>query len=172
MSISMKHINDMDREQFIQALAGIFEHSPWVADQSWPVGPFASRQALHDAMMRTVRMAPFEKVAELFKAHPDLATRLKVSEMSTAEQQGAGLDRLTQGEYEQFAALNRQYAERFGFPFIMAVKGHSKEEILDAMHRRVRRCSQEEWEQALMEIGRITGFRLLDLIHEDEEEAP
>jgi 2-oxo-4-hydroxy-4-carboxy-5-ureidoimidazoline decarboxylase len=164
MGIPMLVISKMSLEQFTEVLGGIFEYAPWVAESVWEQRPFKSRNELHDKMMEVVKQAPRDAVTALFCGHPDLATRLKVTEYSAAEQQGAGLNQLTQQEYEEFAAYNREYTEKFGFPFIMAVKGKGKKEILFAMKVRIHHSETDERETALGEIKKITGFRLEDLL--------
>ncbi|MCD9023324.1 2-oxo-4-hydroxy-4-carboxy-5-ureidoimidazoline decarboxylase [Cohnella silvisoli] len=164
LRIPMLVISKMSREQFTEVLGGIFEHAPWVAASAWELRPFKSRKELHDRMMDVVKRAPKETVTALFRGHPDLATRLQVTEYSASEQHGAGLDQLTQEEYEHFVAYNRDYTEKFGFPFIMAVKGKGRSEILIAMKTRINHSEAEERETALVEIGKITGFRMEDLL--------
>jgi 2-oxo-4-hydroxy-4-carboxy-5-ureidoimidazoline decarboxylase len=164
LRIPLLVISKMSREQFTEVLGGIFEHTPWVAASAWELRPFKSRKELHDKMMEVVTRAPRDTVTALFREHPDLATRLQVTEYSASEQQGAGLNQLTQNEYEEFEAYNREYTKKFGFPFIMAVKGKSKNEILIAMNSRINHTEVEEWETALAEIRKITGFRLEDLL--------
>jgi len=169
MSIRLTALNTMEKAAFVETLRDVFEHSPWVAEAAHASAPFATVAALHRTMMNVVRNAGEKRVLGLFRAHPDLATRLKISELSTAEQQGVGLDRLTPEEFEVFSSLNRAYVDKFGFPFLFAVRGKTKEDILEAMRSRLPRSFEEEREQALQEIERITGFRLSDLI---EEETP
>ncbi|RKP55425.1 2-oxo-4-hydroxy-4-carboxy-5-ureidoimidazoline decarboxylase [Cohnella endophytica] len=162
--IPMLVISKMSKDQFIEVLGGIFENAPWVAEGAWEHRPFKTRKQLHDRMIGIVKEAPEETILALFRGHPDLATRLEVTEYSAAEQQGAGLSQLTHEEYEEFAAYNREYTEKFGFPFIMAVKGKSKNEILLAMKIRIHHIVAEERDTALGEIAKITGFRLEDLL--------
>ncbi|MGN7458049.1 2-oxo-4-hydroxy-4-carboxy-5-ureidoimidazoline decarboxylase [Paenibacillus pasadenensis] len=162
--VTIAELNAMTPEAFAKTLGGIYEHSPWVAERAAAGRPYAGREELHAAMERAVREAGEEAVLALLRQHPDLGARLVMSEHSVAEQQGAGLDRLSPEEYETFSALNRQYVERFGFPFILAVKGKDKDGILQALQERTPREREAELEQALREIGRITGFRLADLI--------
>ncbi|WP_253944846.1 2-oxo-4-hydroxy-4-carboxy-5-ureidoimidazoline decarboxylase [Paenibacillus sp. NEAU-GSW1] len=156
----------MSQAQFVGALGDIFEHSPWVAEAVWNKRPFASIESLHESMVRTVQEASEESRLKLIREHPDLATRLQIGEYSTKEQQGAGLDRLSTGEFEQFAEANRNYTERFGFPFIVAVRGKNKDDILAALQARIGNSAQEEAEEAMWQIARITAFRLHDLIIE------
>jgi 2-oxo-4-hydroxy-4-carboxy-5-ureidoimidazoline decarboxylase len=164
LRIPLLVISKMSREQFTEVLGGIFEHAPWVAASAWEFRPFKSRKELHDKMMDVVKRAPRDTVTALFRGHPDLATRLQVTEYSASEQLGAGLNQLSQEEYEEFASYNREYTEKFGIPFIMAVKGKRKNEILISMKARINHTEAEERETALAEIGKITGFRLEDLL--------
>ncbi|MFD1954398.1 2-oxo-4-hydroxy-4-carboxy-5-ureidoimidazoline decarboxylase [Paenibacillus thailandensis] len=162
--MTLDELNGMDRESFTEALGAIFEHSPWVARKAWERRPYSSREKLHGAMMDIVRSSPEDVVIGLFRAHPDLAARIRMADHSVREQQGAGLDRLSPDEFDWFAAVNRRYTEKFGFPFIMAVKGKNKDDIKAAMEERLLHNREEEAARALEEIGRITGFRLADLI--------
>lgn len=166
MHLMLSAINEMTKEQFVEALGAIFEHSPWVAEEAYGAGPFRSADELHDAMVKAVIQAPAEKKLALFREHPDLATRIKIGEYSTKEQQGAGLDRLTAEEFEAFSSINREYTGKFGFPFILAVRGKSKSDILAAMEARIGNGPEEEADEALWQIARITKFRLQDLITE------
>ncbi|WP_342564807.1 2-oxo-4-hydroxy-4-carboxy-5-ureidoimidazoline decarboxylase [Paenibacillus sp. FSL R7-0345] len=161
----------MSREQFVAALGGIFEHSPWVAERAYQQIPFHSVEELHRAMLQTVRSVPDSQITELLRSHPDLATRLQVTPYSAAEQQGAGLDRLTAEEFGLLTGMNAAYTEKFGFPFILAVRGKNKDDIIAAISERVHHPLEQEREQALYEIGRITGFRLHDLLPEPEGSA-
>ncbi|WNS40884.1 2-oxo-4-hydroxy-4-carboxy-5-ureidoimidazoline decarboxylase [Paenibacillus sp. MMS20-IR301] len=163
--LTLEQINVMERTEFVESLGGIFEHSPWVAEGTYGQQPFVSVQQLHDSMVDTARNAEGEQILGLLRAHPDLATRLEVSPLSAAEQQGAGLTRLTPEEFAQLTELNKAYTEKFGFPFILAVRGKNKEDIISSIAERVHRSVQEELEQALREISRITRFRLDDLLN-------
>lgn len=159
-------VNVMTQEQFIDVFGGIFEHSAWVAEATWEKRPFTSKKELHNAMMEVVRTSSEDHIIRLFRAHPDLATRIRIGEYSTKEQQGVGLDRLSEGEFEQFAKLNQAYTDKFKFPFILAVKGKGKADILKAMQERIHHSLEREATQAMQEIGKITGYRLDELIIE------
>jgi len=165
--LKLSDINQMDRDAFVRSLGGIYEHSPWVAEGSWNARPFVSIAALHEAMTEVVRSSPEETIVTLLRAHPDLGTRLAVTDYSASEQSGAELNRLTPVEYEKLSSLNKRYVEKFGFPFILAVRGKNKEEIVAAMEARVLNGAEEEREEALAQIGRITRFRLEDSVEED-----
>ncbi|MCM3625814.1 2-oxo-4-hydroxy-4-carboxy-5-ureidoimidazoline decarboxylase [Paenibacillus glycanilyticus] len=166
MNLNLSTINEMPKEQFVEALGAIFEHSPWVAELAFDARPFRTADELHDAMVKVVIHSSEDRKIALFREHPDLATRIKIGEYSTLEQKGAGLDRLTPEEFEVFTRRNREYTGKFGFPFILAVRGKDKSDILAAMEARIDNSLEEEADEALWQIARITKFRLHDLITE------
>ncbi len=164
MVYSIIQLNGMSQAEFTEALGKIFEDSPWVAQESWAEKPFKDVNALHQTMVETVSNSSLEKQLDLIRAHPDLATKAKMAEASVKEQSGVGLDRLNAEEYDRFQQLNQAYKDKFGFPFIIAVKNHTKESILEAFEKRLNNSQEAEKDQALTEIGMIAKFRLLDLI--------
>lgn len=162
--MNLAEINAMTRDQFVAALGWIFEDSPWVAERTWAHRPFASREALHRSMTGELEKAAAAEQLALLRAHPNLGTRAKVSAASAGEQSGAGLDCLTADEFETFEWLNVGYREKFGFPFLYAVKGSTKHDIFIALGVRLDSSPEEEFHQALSEVGRIAWFRLQDTI--------
>ena len=154
----------LDRASFVAAIGWVFEHSPWVAERAFHSRPFASLDALHAAMTEQVERATFAESLALLQAHPDLGARARLSEASTEEQAGAGLDSLTPGEFEQLHRLNAAYRDRFGFPFLLAVKGSTKHDILRALQARMEASPEDEYREALRQVYRIARFRLEDLI--------
>ena len=163
--MTLEELNRMDRQAFTAALGWIFENSPWVAERSWARRPFGSVATLREAMVREVQSAdPSEQIA-LARAHPDLGARARMSDASVGEQAGAGLDRLTPAEFESLQRLNGDYREKFGFPFIYAVKGSTKHDILRALEDRLAGDPPAEHATALAQIYRIAQFRLEDTIH-------
>jgi OHCU decarboxylase len=157
-------LNALDQTQFVCAIGYAFEHSPWVAERAWQLRPFESLDALTEAMNRVVESASDAEKLALLRAHPDLGTRAKVSLSSEREQAGAGLDKLTPDEHAKLLRLNTGYKEKFGFPFLYAVKGASKAGILDALSKRLHRTPQEEFATALQQVYRIARFRLEEII--------
>ena len=144
---------------------GLFEHSPWVVERAFADAPFADAQALHAALLRVVEGAGETAQLALIRAHPELAAReVALTEASSAEQEGAGLRALSAEEFARFAALNAAYRERFGFPFIICVRLHSKTGILEQFGRRLENDADTERAAALAEIGRITWLRLQDMV--------
>ena len=161
--MTIAEINGLGRPGFVDLLGGIFEHSPWVAERAWtPL--FASLDELCAGMIAQVETATREEQLALLRAHPDLGTRAKVSESSAGEQAGVGLDRLTQEEYECLLRLNTAYKEKFGFPFLYAVKGSGKTAILEALALRLESTPEVEFREALRQVYRIARFRLEGLI--------
>ena len=163
--MTLSEVNAMDREQFVAALGWIFEDSPWVARRAWDSRPFASRpfaslDALHQAMTQQVESAAREEQLALLRAHPDLGARARMSAASTREQGGAGLDQLTPEEFAELTALNQTYRDKFGFPFLFAVKGSGKSAIMEALRRRASADAEQELAEALSQVCRIAWFRL------------
>jgi 2-oxo-4-hydroxy-4-carboxy-5-ureidoimidazoline decarboxylase len=164
MTLSLPALNHLSQAEFTTALGDIFEHSPLIAEQAWLERPFESVTALHEAMVRVVVALPTAEQLSLICAHPDLGTRAKMAEASVQEQAGAGLDRLTPEEYERFQQLNQAYRDRFGFPFILAVRHHTKESILQTFAERLTHDPATERQQALAEIAQIAWIRLSERI--------
>lgn len=150
---------------FVERYGAVYEHSPWVAEQAAAVlGDIDDPELIAIVMADCVDNAPEEQQLELIRAHPDLAGKAQVAgELtadSTSEQASAGLDQCTPEEYERFQKLNRSYHDRFGFPFVMAVRASSRQEILDAFERRLGNEADVEFETALAEIHKIARLRL------------
>ena len=158
--MTIADLNSLESAQFVASIGWVFEHSPWVAERAWKMRPFADTQALHRVMVAQVERALPEEQLALLQAHPDLGTRARVSDASRAEQAGAGLDQLTQAEFERLRRLNEDYRDKFGFPFLFAVKGSTKHDILDALERRARSSREVEYLVALYQVYRIARFRL------------
>lgn len=157
-------INQLDQAAFVETLGWVFEHSPWVAERVWASRPFASVKDLHQAMRHQVLAATRDEQLHLLCSHPDLGARAVMTTASTAEQSGAGLDQLTPDEFQRLHTANRTYREKFGFPFLYAVKGSTKYGILDAIESRVQLQWENEFQTALLQVFKIAGFRLDDLM--------
>ena len=159
-------VNALEAHAFAARFGDVAESSPWVAESAFQSRPFANREALVDAFVAAVRAAPCEMQLALLRAHPDLAGRAAVAgdieAESRREQAGAGLDRLSAGEFARFHDLNTRYRERFGFPFIYAVKGATKEAILAAFEARIGNDAETERAAALSNVERILRFRIED----------
>lgn len=161
---AIAQLNIMSQEEFTAALGEIWEETPEIAARAWHSQPFVNIESVYRAMVAVVEeMSESEKLS-LIKAHPDLGSKTKMADASVKEQAGAGLDTLSSEEYQRFQSLNRAYKDKFGFPFIIAVKNHNKESILAAFESRVDNSVARERQQALTEIGKIALLRLESLI--------
>jgi OHCU decarboxylase len=157
----------LSKEEFVSHYGSIFEHSPWIAERAWDgeLGPANdTAQGLHFALRNQFRMATDEERLGVLRAHPDLAGKLaaakRLTAESTAEQASAGLDALTDEEREAFTRLNTAYVEKFGFPFIIAVRDHNKASILQNFETRIANSAQEEFLTACAQVERIALIRL------------
>lgn len=162
--MTLDELNALDRDQFVERVGWVFEHSPWTAARAWERRPFHTIGTLHRALEATVRSASAEEQLELLRAHPDLGTRAKMSTSSTGEQAGAGLDRLSPHLFARLQGLNAAYREKFGFPFLFAVKGSTVAEILKALEARLGESLEGERAEALRQASRIARFRLDELL--------
>ena len=162
--MTLDEINALDTAQFVARIGWVYEHSPWVAERAEEDRPFQSFGHLCDAMNARVQGATPEEQRDLLCAHPDLGTRARVSPSSAKEQAGAGLDRLTQEEYDRLLRLNNAWKEKFGFPFLYAVKGSDKFAIMEAMERRLHSTPEEEFAEALRQVFRIARYRLEEIV--------
>jgi 2-oxo-4-hydroxy-4-carboxy-5-ureidoimidazoline decarboxylase len=164
----MAPINAMDRAAFVQKFGGIFEHSPWVAEKAWEKRPFATLDDLHAAMVAAAKTAPAPMQLALLQSHPDLAGKEAQAGTMTAssvtEQASAGLNALSPAEVTELSGLNAAYKAKFGFPFIIAVRMHSKEGIFFEFKRRLQNDTQTEFANDLQNVYIITRLRLNKLL--------
>jgi allantoinase len=161
----------MEKTAFVERFGGIFEHSPWVAERAFALELGAAHDSaggLHNALCRAFRSATPDERQGVLKAHPDLAGKLaaarRLTAESAAEQASAGLDALTDAERAAFARLNADYVERFGFPFIVAVRGRTKADIMAAFETRLGNDRETEFDTACRQVERIALLRLRDLL--------
>ena len=166
--MKLETLNAGSRSDFTAALADIFEHSPWVPERAWDRRPFAGVDALHEALTAELGGATPDEQLGLLRAHPELAGEEAragtLTHTSEGEQAGARLDRLSRDEAATLSRLNRAYTERFGFPFIIAVRDHGRHTILSELERRVSRDPETERRTALEQVAKIARHRLEDLI--------
>ena len=163
----------MDKASFLARYGGIFEHSPWIAVQVWEQGlDSGGLQELHAAFSEVIRSANREQQLALLRAHPQLASAIASGEELTAEsrgeQRGAGLDQCTTAEFKEFEYLNSTYSDRFGFPFIIAVKGLGRAQILESFRARLANTAEDEFAEALEQVIRIGKFRLQESAQKQE----
>ena len=153
----------MTKPEFLSRFAPVYEASPWVAEGVWPDPP-DDLEGLATAMAAVVEAAPRDMKLALIRAHPELASRTKMADASVQEQAGAGLDQCSPAEFAAFQRLNGAYNARFGFPFIYAVKGATRADILAAFEARLDNDPDTEFDTAIAQIHRIARFRLADLL--------
>ena len=170
MTYGLRELSSMSEDDFVKALGGIFEHSPWVAKGAYAAKPFASLKDLHAAMVDIVSRAPQAQQLGLIRAHPELASkaaqRKELTAASNSEQSGAGLTECSPEEFERLQTLNRDYNARFGFPFILAVRGHTRQSVIENFARRATSDRDVEMRECLSQIAKIASFRLHDLVDE------
>jgi OHCU decarboxylase len=168
MTLSLAQLNLLSREDFTRLIGPVFEHSPWIADQTWAQKPFPSLEALHAALCATVQNAGEALQIQLIQAHPDLVGRAALAGSLTPESQreqaGAGLDALDAAEIALFQNNNAAYRERFGFPFVICARLNKKEAILQGFANRLNNSRAQEIAAALGEIEQIALLRLKDLL--------
>ena len=150
----------------MEALGAVFEDTPSVAQKAWYKRPFTDVAGLHQSMVDVVEALSPDQQLALIRAHPDLGSKAKMAQASVQEQAGIGLDQLTPDEYDRFGSFNQAYKDKFCFPFIIAVKNHTKTSVLDAFERRLENTVEVEREQALTEILQIAQFRLIEIVTE------
>jgi 2-oxo-4-hydroxy-4-carboxy-5-ureidoimidazoline decarboxylase len=172
MTTTLTDLNRASRDDFVGALANIFEHSPWIAEQVALKRPFAGVTQLFAAMRVTAERAPAELRLALIKAHPDLADKTQraagLTADSNAEQNSVGLDRLSDAEYDAFERVNNAYRSKFGFPYIVCVRRHTKDSILRDFERRLPNDVAAETQRSIEEICRIAALRLDQLVSADD----
>ncbi len=172
--MTLTELNYLSQQDFVKTLGSIYEHSPWVAEGAYKAKPFENLEYLHTAMSQVVKRASEDMQLSLIRAHPDLAGKAALAGDLTLhsknEQAGAGLNTLSQGEYSRFHDLNNRYKDKFNFPFILAVKGHTKHSILASFEERLPNDIETEKERALEEINKIAYFRLQALLQESSRQ--
>ncbi len=165
--LTLDELNALDRDAFVGAAGEVFEHAAWVAEAAAAKRPFATVTALHEAMVQAVRDAPHETQLGFIKAHPELGSKVARADLtadSKSEQGSLGLDRLSEAEFARFQALNAAYRAKFGFPFVICVRRHTRDSVLRQFERRLKNDAAHEREAALDEIGLITRLRLTDKV--------
>jgi 2-oxo-4-hydroxy-4-carboxy-5-ureidoimidazoline decarboxylase len=162
--LDVEAVNKMDHAAFTEALGGIFEKSPWVAEAAWASRPFASVDDLHAKMVAVVRYANIDQQLKLLRSHPDLAGKEaqagQMTASSVAEQASAGLNALSKEEVATLESYNAEYKARFGFPFMIAVRNHTKLGIFNLFQQRLRNDTVTELGNALQQVYNITRIRL------------
>ncbi len=167
--VSLNDLNTTSKDSFVDTLGGIFEHSPWVAEQVHEQRPFSSVTTLHQAMVAIVKESTIEARQQLICSHPELAGKEAkeggLTDDSKNEQASAGLDQCTPQELAKLNQLNAVYRDKFHFPFIIAVRGRNRQEIMEDMEARIGNAPQVEFERCIDEIARIAELRLNALLN-------
>ena len=171
-SVLLSVLNTCSRDEFVAALGNVFEYSPWIAEQAAIARPFAGVQQLFDAMKTVVGQTAPDRRLDLIRGHPDLANRTQraagLTAESSAEQNGAGLDRLSDAEFEAFERVNSAYRTKFGFPYIVCARRHTKGSILRDFERRLPNDIAAEVQNSINEIYRIAALRVAELVVSDD----
>jgi len=169
---TLYELNACSRDDFVAALLNIFEYSPWIAEQAASMRPFAGVKQLFDTMKAAVDRAPSELRLALIRAHPDLANKTQraagLTAESGAEQNSVGLDRLSDAEYQAFERVNNAYRAKFGFPYIVCVRRHTRDSILRDFERRLPNDAKTEIQKSIEEICRIAALRIDQLVTADD----
>lgn len=165
MAYSLHEINHMTQTEFVSVFGSVFENTPSIAERSWQQRPFEDINHLHRTMASMVKQMSETAQLDLIRSHPDLGSRAKMAPASVHEQASVGLNYLNVEEYDQFQTLNKRYHTKFGFPFIIAVKGQTKDTILATFINRLKNTPAIEQQQALIEINKIAYLRLAALIN-------
>ena len=161
---TIQQVNALSSTEFEKAFGDVAEHSPWVARNAAGDRPFVSRESMIRAFHEAVHSASETAQLALIRAHPDLASKARLTDDSTREQEQAGLDTLTAEEFTRFTHLNEFYKSKFDFPFIFAVKGVTKQQILASFAERVNHSKVDEFAMALEQVCRIFRFRIEDRV--------
>lgn len=165
--ITPQELSDLDEDAFVRRFGGVFEHATWVAHAAWRAGPFPGVEMLHRAMLQIVMTAPPSDQLALLRAHPELAAGGPLTVASAAEQKQAGLTSLDTAAAARFAQNNRVYRAKFGFPFIVAVRGQRDPRAIElVMQQRLANTPELERRTALEQVAMIARFRLQDLVDE------
>ena len=159
-----KNLNTLSEIEFLSIFGSIFEKSEWIATRTYQLKPFNDQEDLINKMMKIYNNCSEEKILEIFNLHPKLAIEKKLTNFSSNEQSGAELDNCTIGELNEFKKLNLDYKKKFKFPFIIAVKGKNKDEILANFRKRLNNNYDEEFQEAKKQVTKIALLRLHEIL--------
>ena len=159
-------INKLSRSEFVEIFANIFEKTKWIAEKLYNQKPFDDFKDLCSKMLEIFETAGKETQLKILGAHPDLAGKVTINLLtsnSRSEQSNAGLDQCSEEEFNEFKNLNKSYRQKYGFPFIIAVKGKNKIEILSEFRKRILNSVDEEFNEAIIQVGKIANLRLNEI---------
>ena len=161
---SIDKVNKLSKSDFISIFGNVFEKTEWIAQKSYDSKPYKNFEELFSKMVEIFENSNKESHIKILNAHPDLAIEKRLTEDSKNEQQNASLNQCTNEEFLEFKKLNEEYKKKFGFPFIIAVKGKNKEEILNSFRQRITNNINLEFEEAKKQVKKIASFRLSEII--------
>ena len=161
---SIDKVNNLRKSDFISIFGNVFEKNQWIAEKAYDSKPYKNFEELFSKMMEIFENSKKEKHIEILNAHPDLTIEKKLTEDSKNEQKNASLNQCNDAEFIEFKKLNEEYKKKFGFPFIIAVKGKNKEEILNSFRQRITNNINSEFEKAKKQVKKIASFRLSEII--------
>jgi len=161
---SIEKFNKLSKTEFISIFGNIFEKTEWIAEKCYELKPYNNLDNLFSKMIEIFESAKKDKHLEILNSHPDLAIEKKLTEDSKNEQKEASLNQCSEDEIREFEKLNKEYKKKFAFPFIIAVKGKNKEEILNNFRQRITNDINLEFEEAKKQVKKIAGFRLSEII--------
>ena len=161
---SVNKVNNLNKSDFISIFGNVFEKTEWIAERCYESKPYNNLDELVSKMMKIFENIEKEKHLEILNSHPDLAVEKKLTEDSKNEQKNASLNQCTDEEFVEFKKLNEEYKKKFGFPFIVAVKGKNKKEILNSFRQRITNNINLEFEEAKKQVKKIANFRLSEII--------
>ena len=157
------NLNNLNRDEFISLFGVIFEKTQWIAEKLFDLKPFNNKEDLINKMIKIYESSSKDEILNILRSHPKLAVEKKLTEHSNQEQSSANLKNCTQEEFNEFTKLNFEYEKKFGFPFIMAVKGKDKIEILNNFRQRINNNIEFEFEESKKQVKKIALFRLDEL---------
>ena len=161
---SVEKFNKLSKSEFVSIFGNIFEKTEWIAEKCYSFKPYNNLEELNSKMIEIFENAEKEKHLEIINSHPDLAVEKNLTIESKNEQKNANLNQCTNEEFGEFKKLNKDYKKKFGFPFIIAVKGKNKEEILNIFRQRITNNINLEFEEAKKQVKKIANFRLSEII--------
>ena len=162
--IDIKKINNLDKSEFLSIFGNVFEKSKWISEEVFNLKPFESLESFVSEIIRIYENSDNKTVLEILNLHPELAIEKKLTANSEAEQNKANLKECTPEEFNEFKKLNIEYKKKFNFPFIIAVKGKNKDEILNYFRERIKNSLDEEFLEAKKQVKKIATFRLEEII--------
>ena len=162
--VLLDKVNNLSKSDFISTFGNVFEKTNWIAEKAYKTKPFNNMDKLFSMMMKIFENSKKENHLKILNAHPDLVVEKKLTDDSKKEQNNASLNECSDQEFKEFTKLNKDYKKKFGFPFIIAVKGKKKKEILDNFRQRITNNINSEFEEAKKQVKKIANFRLNEII--------